>query len=54
MTVKMGESDVDAAAATEVHFTGDGVVAGGGMFAGASTACVAVRMAGGRFGGKRK
>ena len=47
----MGESEVEAAAATDVHFTGDGVVDGGGMFAGANTACVAVRIAGGKFGG---
>ena len=52
--VRMGESEVEAAAATDVHFTGDGVVDGGGMFAGANTACVAVRIAGGRFGGKMK
>lgn len=54
LTVRMGESEVDAAADTDCHFTGDGTGGGGGMLAGASTFCVAVKMVAGRFGGIRK
>ena len=54
MIVRIGESEVDAEAETDVHFTGDGAEGGGGSVAGAKTACVAVRMAGGRLGGMIK
>ena len=49
--VRIGESEVEAAADTDVHFTGEGVVGGGGIVAGARTAWVAASVAGGRFGG---
>lgn len=49
--VRIAESEVEAAADTEVHFTGEGTAGGGGMVAGERRACVAERTAGGRLGG---
>ena len=41
MRVRMGESDEEAAAAVDTHFTGDGVTGAGGRVAGANKAWVA-------------
>ena len=54
MTTRIGESDVDAAADTDCHFTGEGVAGAGGKFAGARTVWVAASKAVGRLGGMMK
>lgn len=54
LTVSIGESDVDAAAAVDTHLTGEGVAGCGGSVAGESNDCVAVSTAVGRLGGMMK
>ena len=52
--MRIGESDVDAVADTDCHFTGEGTAGAGGGFAGARRAWVAVRIGAGTFGGMMK
>ena len=54
MRVRIGASEEDCAAGTDVHLTGEGTDEAAGRLAGASAFCVAVRTAIGRFGGMRK
>ncbi len=52
--MRIGASDDDCDAGTEVHLTGEGTADDGGRVAGARTFCVAVRTGAGRFGGTMK